>query len=66
MIGDVNIFLHGSPPHLHSTDEDEFHAEAEIMIAGMFAGGQLLYRILSGMIQSVNIGAKDSRWKRFS
>ncbi|KAJ7264882.1 N-acetyltransferase 9-like protein [Mycena haematopus] len=35
MIGDVNIFLHGSPcTDNHSKDEeDEFYAEAEIMIA---------------------------------
>ncbi|KAJ7772934.1 GNAT domain-containing protein [Mycena maculata] len=38
MIGDVNIFLHGPPPHLRPekpgvVDEDEFYAEVEIMIA---------------------------------
>ncbi|KAJ7685734.1 GNAT domain-containing protein [Mycena polygramma] len=36
MIGDVNIFLHGSPSHLRTDttdEEDEFHAEVEIMIA---------------------------------
>ncbi|KAJ7193834.1 GNAT domain-containing protein, partial [Mycena pura] len=36
MIGDVNIFLHGTPPHLRSAtdaEEDEFYAEVEIMIA---------------------------------
>ncbi|KDR73176.1 hypothetical protein GALMADRAFT_251761 [Galerina marginata CBS 339.88] len=52
MVGDVNIFLHGVPPHLHQqkgssavsdvsasvgqqeeSDEDDFHAEVEIMIA---------------------------------
>ncbi|KAJ7633128.1 GNAT domain-containing protein [Roridomyces roridus] len=38
MIGDVNIFLHGLPPHLRGPpnadeEEEEFHAEAEIMIA---------------------------------
>lgn len=44
MVGDVNIFLHGQIPSPAETsqthtdgsdDEDEFHAEAEIMIAGM-------------------------------
>jgi hypothetical protein len=38
MIGDVNIFLKGTPQHLRtaSSDEDQesFEAEAEIMIAG--------------------------------
>ncbi|KAJ7481058.1 GNAT domain-containing protein [Mycena galericulata] len=39
MIGDVNIFLHGPPPHLRVPDsaleeeEDQFYAEVEIMIA---------------------------------
>ncbi|KAJ6501916.1 N-acetyltransferase 9-like protein [Mycena sanguinolenta] len=34
MIGDVNIFLHGSPSQdTHPDEEDEFYAEAEIMIA---------------------------------
>ncbi|KAF8205516.1 hypothetical protein K438DRAFT_1817970 [Mycena galopus ATCC 62051] len=36
IIGDVNIFLHGSPASAHqyrTSDEDEFHAEAEVMIA---------------------------------
>ncbi|KAF7363994.1 Acyl-CoA N-acyltransferase [Mycena sanguinolenta] len=34
MIGDVNIFLHGSPSQdTHLDEEDEFYAEAEIMIA---------------------------------
>ncbi|KAJ6531100.1 GNAT domain-containing protein [Mycena capillaripes] len=40
MIGDVNIFLHGSPPHLrtdNTDEEDEFHAEAEIMIADTYS-----------------------------
>ncbi|KAF7337859.1 N-acetyltransferase 9 [Mycena venus] len=40
-IGDVNIFLHGSPPHMRADDDpdldpdedDDFYAEAEIMIA---------------------------------
>lgn len=43
MVGDVNIFLYGVPPHLRSIspnttaledDEDDFYAEVEIMIAG--------------------------------
>lgn len=36
MIGDVNLFLKGTPPHLTSTpsDQDDFEAEAEIMLAG--------------------------------
>ncbi|KAJ6622894.1 GNAT domain-containing protein [Mycena sp. CBHHK59/15] len=36
MIGDVNIFLHGAPPHMRTgndEDEDQFYAEIEIMIA---------------------------------
>lgn len=68
MIGDVNIFLHGSPPHLHTDnpdEEDDFYAEVEIMIAGMYAG-ILIYSILSGTTQSVNFVAKDSPWKHSS
>jgi hypothetical protein len=45
MIGDVNIFLHGSSPHLRPDnieDEDEFYAEAEIMIAGTPASSYLI------------------------
>ena len=45
MVGDVNLFLKGTPPHLRAThahviprnadeDDDEFEAELEIMIAG--------------------------------
>ncbi|KAH9475804.1 N-acetyltransferase 9 [Psilocybe cubensis] len=35
MVGDVNIFLHGTIPTTEESviDEDEFHAEVEIMIA---------------------------------
>ncbi|PPQ90712.1 hypothetical protein CVT25_005020 [Psilocybe cyanescens] len=38
MVGDVNIFLHGTPPASNESpsypdDDDEFHAEIEIMIA---------------------------------
>lgn len=51
MIGDVNIFLNGTPPSLrplqdragtlaegdgNQGDEDEFQAEVDIMIAGKF------------------------------
>jgi hypothetical protein len=46
MVGDVNLFLKGMPPHLQTNlkvsrsvaeddeEEDEFEAELEIMIAG--------------------------------
>jgi hypothetical protein len=66
MIGDVNI-LHGSPPHLRANnieDEDEFYAEAEIMIAGTRQQKQLFNQIPNAIFQSMNIVAKDSRWKR--
>ena len=51
MVGDVNLFLKGTPPHLRDpstlkvnqsiygdedkVEDDEFEAELEIMIAGM-------------------------------
>jgi len=43
MVGDVNLFLKGTPPHLRTgiiprnpaeEEEEEFEAELEIMIAG--------------------------------
>lgn len=46
MVGDVNLFLKGTPPHLRTNlnvprnaaeqeeEEEEFEAELEIMIAG--------------------------------
>lgn len=37
MIGDVNMFLKGEPSHVDDDTEDDFEAEAEIMIAGTCA-----------------------------
>ena len=35
MVGDVNLFLKGTPPSgADSEDEDEFETEVEVMIAG--------------------------------
>jgi hypothetical protein len=59
MIGDVNIFLHGTP-HTDDTGEDEFYAEVEVMIAGTSRRGFSQAVINSMiMIQTMNIAAKD-------
>ena len=46
MIGDVNIFLKGTPPWLDGRekadgDRGEFEAEVEVMIAGLSLSRQL-------------------------
>lgn len=65
MIGDVNIFLYGSPPSTETSSnmstvdrgEEDFYAEVEIMIAGSSTPSMKEHKLI--VIQSLLFNAKD-------
>jgi hypothetical protein len=67
MVGDINIFLYGVPPHRRSVspstttskdDEDDFYAEVEIMIAGSSRMHTLNRYLANNKTQSLRSGEK--------
>lgn len=70
MIGDVNLFLKGIPPHLRPpgsiSENEDFEAELEIMIAGLsLILFQVPLLINVPTVQNHNIDDKATHSKRF-